>query len=205
MAMPMQDFDVMVANILAVYDAANAEQRENGMRWYDDANTIANDFAIANGYSMQQCAAVIAILSPRKGWGENVNLAARVIAGRGTVTRGYFFSRLAMANAVLTEGTADMNYLSAVGKGDKVRAFFISITTAGNTDAVCVDRHAYCIAVNDRSMTNDVRLSSKEYRAIAAAYREAAHRRNITGAQMQAVTWVTWRNMHWSAGAFDGK
>jgi len=192
--------DEMRENILAVYRSANAEQIAQGMDWYSVANSTAVAFSQQSGYSVDQCAAVIAAVSPNNGWGANKRLAGKVIDAKGTKRDGYFKANLDKANRVLNGED-----ISEVLTSQKVGAFYAGIATNGMTDVVCVDRHAYCIAVNDRSQTNDVPMTPKRYSLIAQAYREAAEIIGITGAQCQAITWVAWRQRYWAAGAFDGK
>jgi hypothetical protein len=190
----------MRENILAVYRTASAEQIAQGMEWYSVANATANAFAQQSGYSLEQCAAVIAATSPNNGWGANKRLAGKVIDAKGQKRDGYFKANLDKANRVLNGEP-----IEEVLTSQKVGAFYAGIATNGLTDVVCVDRHAYCIAVDDRSQTNNVSLTPKRYNLVADAYREAAELIGITAAQVQAITWVVWRNRFWAEGAFDGK
>jgi len=190
----------MRENILAVYKSASAEQIAQGMEWYSVANSTANAFAQQSGYSLDQCAAVIAAVSPNNGWGANKRLAGKVIDAKGTKRDGYFKANLDKANRILA-GEAIEEVLTS----QKVGAFYAGIATNGMTDVVCVDRHAYCIAINDRSVTNSVSLTPKRFNLVADAYREAAELIGITGAQVQAITWVVWRQRYWAEGAFDGQ
>ena len=68
----------VVANLLWLHDLVPAEARERAKRWYDGANRIATEWAEQDGYSENQHAGVLAVLSPQKDWFMNVSLADRV-------------------------------------------------------------------------------------------------------------------------------
>jgi hypothetical protein len=90
--------------------------------------------------------------------------------------------------------------IATILNGRKITAFFLSIT--GRPDAVCVDGHAYAIWVGQRiTTTNTPSLGVKLYADIARAYVLVAKRSAalcgevLTPAQVQAVTWVTYRRL----------
>lgn len=190
-------------NITRVFRSADAELIEEGVNWYADARLIADAFAAKHSLPVHVTAGVLAALSPLNSWGSNVNLAARMLASGGTLDHGYLHANLAKARRIIAEGTID-----ALG-GLKVNNFYLSIITGG-ADGITIDRHAYCLAHNDRSKSNDVpRLSAKRYAEIAERYRRASvilskeYGRPLSPAVVQAVTWVVWRRRYWGAGAFD--
>lgn len=195
----------MTRHVLRVYRAATPEQHAAGLAWYDDAASVSYALAVANGHSVATAAGVIAATSPVNSWGSNVNLAARILAS-GDTSSGYLSSGLAKARAIL-DGARPLDVLS----GEKVRNFYLCIALAGrHPDAVCVDRHAYDLAVNHRH-TDATRpgLTPKRYALVAEVYRRAAvvasreSGRVVTPAQVQAVTWLAWRSRFWATGAYD--
>jgi len=95
--------------------------------------------------------------------------------------------------------------------GLKTVAFYDCIYYAGNSKhfygkgAVCVDGHAKNIYYGQRHSlsSNKSSIGKREYLYIAAAYNAAAGIINgveegepITGAQVQAITWNHWRDLH---------
>ena len=190
-------------NITSVFRSADAELIAEGVNWYSDARLIADAFAAKHALPVHVTAGVLAALSPLNSWGSNVNLAARMLASGGTLDAGYLKANLAKARRIIAEGTID-----ALG-GLKVNNFYLSIITGG-AEGVTIDRHAYCLAHNDRSKSNDVpKLSPKRYAEIADKYRRASvilskeYGMPLSPAVVQAVTWVVWRRRYWGAGAFD--
>lgn len=191
-------------NVTAVFRSATPEQIEAGIDWYADARRIAGVFADQYGVTVEVAAGVIAALSPLNSWGANVNLAGRFLAAGG-LDAGYLKANLAKARAIL--GGAD---IEATLSGLKVTNFYLSIVSEGR-EGVCIDRHAYSLAVNDRSVSNAVpSLSPKRYAEVADTYVRAAKILSrelgfkIAPAVVQSVTWTVWRQRYWSAGAFDG-
>ena len=190
-------------NITAVFRSADAALIEEGIAWYSDAKLIAEAFAAKHNVSLSVSAGVLAALSPLNAWGNNVNLAARMLASGGTMTHGYLHTNLAKARRIITEGNVD-----ALG-GLKVSNFYASILSGG-AEGVTIDRHAWRIAHNDRSKSNKIpKLTPKRYAEIAERYVRAArilsreYDMPLTPAIVQAVTWVVWRRRYWGAGAFD--
>lgn len=192
----------MVENILVVYNSASADQIEAGTNWYREAYVVAHSLAFQYGYSAEQAAGVIAATSPLMSWAANKRIAESILASKGTLTDGYLKKNLEKANSILN-GTSVWDAIRA----NKTRAFFECILYNGATDIVCVDRHAYGIACNERERSTQRNLSftDKQYAGIAEAYRDAARRVGVSGAVMQAITWVVWRRIYWSEGAFDGE
>lgn len=190
-------------NVTAVFRSATAEQVQAGIDWYADARRIAEVLAGQYDVTVNVAAGVIAALSPLNSWGNNVSLAARFLAAGG-LDAGYLKANLAKARAILA-GADVLTTLS----GLKVTNFYRSIVSAG-ADGICIDRHAYSLAVNDRSVSNDIpSLSPKRYAEVAETYRRAARilsremGMELAPAVVQSVTWTVWRSRYWADGAFD--
>lgn len=176
-----------VANVLAVYNGASNDAFLSGLSWYDDAHNFAREIG---GSKFHRAAGVIAALSPMNGWENNKRKAAQLYSQNGIGTGCGLTSNVRKAEAIFA-GNDALDVL----RGDKVRAFYLTIVEPyGDIDPV-IDRHAFDIAVGER--TDDKRrgiLSRKGvYAEFAAVYREAALIAGIGAAQMQAVTWVAWR------------
>lgn len=192
------------AHVTRVFRSATPDQIAGALDWYADAHRIALILAERHGVSVEVSAGIIAALSPLNGWGANVNLAARFLDAGG-LTSGYLSLGLSKATRILA-GARPETILTS----NKIAAFYAGIVSAGETDIVTVDRHAYDIAVNKRH-NDDTRpkLSDKRYAETADVYRRAARilsRETGTpmyAAQVQSITWVSWRARWWSEGAYD--
>lgn len=187
--------------ILAVFFSANLAEQQEGLSWYARADAIARDLAdryLHGDYYV--AAAVIAALSPNNRWERNVTDAEALIR---TFTLGEDYDALKVctfsknkAKAIeILKGAAPLDVLS----GRKVRSFYQCII---GQDDVCVDGHAYAIWLGQHVPTTKTpKISDKLYDQISQDYRTAARQINeITGcyyqaSQVQAITWVAWRNL----------
>lgn len=140
-------------------------------------------------------AGVLAALSPQTAWGEakgqNVELARRAFR-QGKAT-GHTGDACNKATAILSSWQDPEDVLG----GLKVRNFYAAIVDPNSATAVCIDRHAFDIAVgrvtDGTARTILVRVGV--YDTFAELYREAARTigGGITPAAVQAVTWLVWR------------
>jgi hypothetical protein len=186
-----------VANVLAVYNGAFEHHLRFGLSWYPLARKTARSLGGGRSQHLNRNAGIIAALSPMNHWDNNVAKAAQLISLRGriSVARGKpngigLGNNVAKAIAIYN-GADPLDIL----KGDKVRAFYRTIVDpTGDVDPV-IDRHAFDIAVGEQ--TSDKRrgaLSRKGvYQEFADVYREAAAIVGVGAPQMQAITWVAWR------------
>lgn len=194
-----------VQHITRLFRSATPEQIVAGAQWYSDAYALASALAAKNDVSVEIAAGVIAACSPLLSWGANVNLAARFLSTPGGLHAGYLGAQLAKARAIA--GGADI--VKTLG-GEKTINFYRSIVSAGR-EGVCIDRHAWSLAVNVRYGENGMpTLKGKRYALAVAAYKRAAvilsreYDTPLSAAQVQSVTWTLWRSKFWSIGAFDG-
>lgn len=186
-----------VSNVLSVYARATPDNLRWGLRWYPSAHETALRMGGGRAGHLHRNAGIIAALSPMNGWGNNVAKARQLISLRGRIVIGADKSNgiglsANVAKAIAIYRGADP--LDVLG-GDKVRAFYRTIVDPRGDIRPVVDRHAFDIAVGE--VTDDKRrgiLSRKGvYEEFADVYRAAAIYAGIGASQMQAITWVQWR------------
>jgi hypothetical protein len=181
---PVKD-GASVDNILRVYARSSKQDIAQGTIWYRDANRTATD--IANG-NTRMGAGVIAALSPQQQWETNVRMARNAFLRRKAA--GHFPANNAKANAIMRGAEP----LSVLG-GDKVRAFYANIVNAGGDD-VTVDRHSMAVAysrVLDDYARQRIIERVRSYPQLVGLYRDAARILAMSPAELQAITWLTWR------------
>ncbi len=174
-----------VANILRVFARADIADVNAGIDWYADARESAAELAQRHGYSVEVAAGVISALSPLNEWSKNLRDADRVLGGNFTGCLGVSLDK---ARRIMA-GEDIVSVLHA----DKTVNFYLSILSAGK-EGVCVDRHAFDIAVGFRSPDKNRSIGKRLYRDIAAAYTLAAdiitsEGLPVTPAEVQSVTW----------------
>ena len=173
-----------VDNILAVYRAAEGWHVREGIAWYPDARQIARDISPMD---IVMGAGVIAALSPQTPWGRNVTLAHRAFAdGFGSGHTGPVVTKV---NRILS-GESPEEVLG----GDKTTNFFRNIVNPLGND-VTIDRHAYDIAIGEPLGGAPRTLINRKggYEMMSDIYREAASIAGIVVTQLQAITWLVWR------------
>jgi hypothetical protein len=192
---------VQTRNITRLFRSATPVQIQEGADWYSEAHQFARN--IGGNLPIETTVGVIAALSPNNGWGQNKQLAERFIA-EGGLTSGYFGQQLGKATLIL-KGAAPLEVLG----GKKTINFYTSILTEGR-EGTCIDRHAYCLAANERMVRVPNLAVAGRYEQVAELYSRATKIMNaelgltFTPAQTQATVWELWRQKFWRKGAFQG-
>jgi len=194
------DHEKMIYNISSVYRDADSVQHAEGLLWYSDALKSANLMAIKHGVPVYIAVAVIAALSPNNKWSRNVINADALIGafirgdGIDSVKVSTYHKMKAKAWDILA-ARPDYDTAKKMLKGQKITSFFCDIMGEFN---VTIDGHARNIAYGERvGLTDDrTNIGVREYRALQAAYEEAARRLGLMPYQLQAITWRVWRDRH---------
>ena len=194
------DHEKMIYNISSVYNEADKTQHAEGLLWYSDAQKAAHDIAARHGVAVYIAVAVIAALSPNNKWSRNVTNADALIGafirgdGVDSVKVSTYHKMKAKAWDILA-ARPDYDGAKKMLKGQKITSFFMDIMGEFN---VTIDGHARNIAYGERvGLTDDrTNIGVREYRALQAAYEEAARRLGLMPYQLQAITWRVWRDRH---------
>lgn len=188
----------LAAHVLRVYALASDAHLKEGARWYAEAYLIACELDPSNP---RRAAGVLAALSPRCNWPRNVVLARRAYAAYlADPTADHYASGVLGNSCRAADRILRGEDPSTVLKAPKVKAFFGLISNPDDRGSVCVDRHAIDVAVATRH-DDDTRTALYPldrrgwYERFAVAYRLAAHILGVTPAHVQAVTWLTWRDL----------
>jgi len=192
------DHERMVHNIMACYRAADSVQVAEGLLWYSDAQKAAHNIAAKYGIAVYIVVAVISALSPNNKWARNVVNADALIGaflrgdGIDSVKVSTYHAMKQKAWDILV-ARPDYDGAKRMLKGQKITSFFMDIMGEFN---VTIDGHARNIAYNEKvGLTDDrTNIGVREYRALQAAYEEAARRLGLMPYQIQAITWRVWRD-----------
>ena len=194
------DHERMIHNIVSVYRDADETQHAEGLLWYSDAQKAAHNIAVKYDVPVYLVVAVIAALSPNNKWARNIvnadALIGAFIRGDGllSVKVSTYHAMKRKAWDILV-ARPDYDGAKAMLKGQKITSFFMDIMGEFN---VTIDGHARNIAYGERVGLTDDRsnIGVREYRALQAAYEEAARRVGLMPYQLQAITWRVWRDRH---------
>jgi hypothetical protein len=178
--------DYYVRNIISVWSIATADEFEQGAHWYEQAHRTARQLADGD---IKVGAGLLAALSPQTSWWLNVELACDAFeAGNATRHTG---DSCGKANKIM----AGLDPADVLPMERKTGHFYRCILDPDDATAVCVDRHAYDIAVGIPLGDWQRGLSAQgRYALLADCYREAGRQAGHLPSVVQGVTWVTWRN-----------
>lgn len=187
---------IRTVNVTRTFRQARESEIVAGLNWYREAHEFAHDVAADTGRSPTTVAAVTAAVSPRLSWPQNKRLAERLVRTNDT-SRGYLGSGLARARRLL-----DGEDVYDVLVTDKILNFYESIVTHGAM-GICIDRHAFDVATGVRHAdAARPAINRSRYAAASEAYRRASRIASaeigftIPAAQLQAITWVTWKRLN---------
>jgi len=194
------DHEKMIYNIVSVLRDSDETQHAEGLLWYPNAQKAAHDIAIKYDIAVYLVVAVIAALSPNNKWSRNLTNADALIGafmrgdGIDSVKVSTYHKMKAKAWDILA-ARPDYDGAKVMLKGQKITSFFMDIMGEFN---VTIDGHARNIAYGERvGLTDDrTNIGVREYRALQAAYEEAARRVGLMPYQLQAITWRVWRDRH---------
>lgn len=194
-------------HIAGMLQLASVADIAEGIHWYQRAYDLAVQLIHAyQPLTLGQAIGVIAALSPNNKWERNCQDAERLIktwhvgGDMMSVKVCTYNTNKQKAIAILELESVDTEAIAKILNGRKVVAFYRSIS--GHKDAVCVDGHAYAVFVGERIPTTKTpNIGKALYDAIARSYCLVAERsvelcgHALTPAQVQAVTWVTYRRL----------
>lgn len=180
----------MIRRLVRAYESATPEQVADGREWYSRAYVEALALSVGTDLTPRQCAGVIAALSPRVTWAQNLIRAARMVDIWEHCRRDLEPPRYRLGLGLSIDRawrivSGEGRPLDVLG-GKKTRAFYRNIT--GDRDAVTVDVWAARIAYG-----REVGLTDNRYDTCARAYAAAAAKVGECPRDFQAITWIAAR------------
>jgi hypothetical protein len=167
--------------IIGTYHLSTDLERSNGKNWYRQAHRAALDLSGPFACGVITSAGVIAALSPNNKWERNLRDAQTLFDTFKTlgayaasqVRVCTFDTNKAKALAILKLQSPTVDDVVTVLHGLKSSAFYRCIL--GDSQAVCVDGHAYSIWAGELITTPKTpKISPSLYNQIADDYRTAA-------------------------------
>ena len=194
--------------IIGTYHLSTDLERSNGKNWYRQAHRAALDLSGPFACGVITAAGVIAALSPNNKWERNLRDAQTLFdtfktlgaSATSQVRVCTFGANKAKALTILKLNQPTTEDVAAILNGQKVRAFYHCIL--GDTQAVCVDGHAFSIWAGELITTRKTpKISHRLYNQIADDYRTAALIISTTDqavkpAELQAITWLTHKRLN---------
>jgi hypothetical protein len=174
--------------LIRLFESATDEELAYGLSWYGQAHETATNMGEFWGVPASAAAGIIAALSPRSDWPQNIARAWQLLETGDTygLTNG-------RNKAKAIRGGADPD---DVLSGPKTRAFYDNIADPLNSQAVTIDSHSYDAAAGMVTSDRERKVLDRkgEYERVADFYRSAARYLGVAPHVVQAVVWVVWRN-----------
>ena len=211
-----ETYKVTKGNIENVFKTASQERIAETRKWYSDAQKFTETLSLEfnNELSSNKIAGVIAALSPRNEWNRNkfdaVNLCKEFLSNKYYQLNlfGYHFllnSKVCTFHANKSKAIkillSDDSEIETILKGNKLINFYRCII--GDSEAICIDGHAFNIAANRVTSLAEVPpISDKNYKIIANLYRETKnfinkeYNLNLKTYQIQSVTWNKYKHIN---------
>ncbi|WZE63534.1 hypothetical protein PANI_CDS0014 [Maribacter phage Panino] len=179
-----------VDNILKIYD--NDTSTANVDNWYLKANDFAKTLSQRYDVQLSKVCGVIAALSPLKKWSENKRIAESFLLNGNA----YHTKTMKDKAKSILKSDGGTSTIVDILNGDKITSFFLNILEPNNGNVVTIDRHALDICLGVYQGNVERRMTSNQYLFFVKCYLIAANERNLTPSEIQAVTWVKWRDIN---------
>jgi len=188
-------------NIYSLYCFASSLEIYEGKLWYQTANHKAQLICKDTGLALWTVSSVIAALSPRNHWEQNLidahNLCLAYVSGINPNTVRVKTFNQNKRKAIQLLKASHESSVSALLKGNKVTAFYRNILEPTDDTYVTIDAHAFSVWFNERIPCSKVsNISNELYTRIANDYKAVAKQVGLIPNQLQAITWLTYRNRH---------
>lgn len=171
-------------NIVHSYLRATDAMVADGMTWYPRAR----DFCLTLDQDLNRAAAIVAVISANTSWKANQTLARGVYQGN---LRVGFGDKVRKVTRIMAGESPE-----SVVSGQKVTSFYRCIINPDENMPAVIDRHAFDIAVGIKHGDKRPSMGKRSYVEFQNAYAEAAALAGITVPQLQAITWVEWKERH---------
>ena len=211
-----ETYKITKGNIIKMYNQASKQEIAETSKWYSDAQKFTETLSLEfnNQISSIKIAGVVAALSPRNEWNRNKfdaeTLCKEFLSNKYYQLNlfGYHFllnSKVCTFHANKSKAIqillSDDSEIETILKGNKLISFYQGII--GDTEAVCIDGHAFNIASNRVTSLAEVpAISDKNYKIIQNVYRDAKnfinkrYNLNLKTGELQAVTWNEYKRLH---------
>ncbi len=173
---------IVTGRLMRIVDTLNERTWRQGLSWYRDANTYARKLAEAHDVPFEYVVGIIAALSPRVSWSDNLKGTESILAD------GEQASTMALGtNVVKALWIADGSDAGDILGGRKVRSFWRNISAPYDSLDVTLDGWM----VKALGLPSHRYLERKgAYDAIADGFRIVATEHGILPHQLQAAVWI---------------
>lgn len=180
----------------AILADADADTIARGRAWYYHAHGVARDLAHETGRDIHETSAVVAVLSPRVRWADNVTDADMLLRGELSGFRA-LLSNVGKAWDII----ARVRPVDEIVSGPKVRRFWHNIRNPYSSHDVTLDVWMLRALVDPANLAHYREpyafLARKGvYDAISDGVRRVADENGWMAHEIQAIVWIHVRGSH---------
>ena len=196
--------DLQVKYILRTYSKATQSDIDTGLNWYKVANKLCREMALKYDLRLSQVVGIVSALSPGTSWERNLIDAVALIDGLSNgidvydiVVTTYSINKFKAYDIFVSDLFHNDIYKLLLGSSkdiNKTSSFYLNILNPTESGRVTIDRHSIRVALGLVN-TPDQSLTEKRYFALQEAYNIAGAKVGISGLEIQAVTWGTFRRL----------
>jgi hypothetical protein len=172
-------------------DKAFPSEIQAGKQWYKDRNLEVHKLSAETGYSPEQCAGVIAVLSPMVEWSLNIKYTRNFLKFKGKWKGPGFNINRKKALSIL-KGNLE------VIRGPKVTAFYKTLLNPEHIIPT-IDTQmiaAFWKGIAYRDDYKVVQQSDKRLEPIRQAVVEIAKENNWKVSECQAIIWIVFKRVN---------
>jgi hypothetical protein len=196
----------MINNIIAFIKTADQDDISEGLSWYPRAYEVIKYYSRMFNKKPEQIAGIISALSPGTNWAQNVvdseNLLRALEAGsdiRKIFVTTYHNRNRSKAHEIWlnNKGESDIFRL-LLGTSDnfnKTSHFFMNMLHPQLNSFVTIDRHSFKVALHTLEVPQ-IAMTEKRYSNMVTAYKQAGKKLGYRGSEIQAITWVMYREKY---------
>lgn len=170
-----------------ILNQSTTKEFKEGLNWYYDAHKFALELSELYNVKLIRVCHIISLLSPQTSWEKNKKNAIYFLNGK---TDSIFSTQKTLKEC---ERVLNGNFLIP-DKRLKTFAFAESILTAGKTNKVVIDRHAFNVS-QGRLKPIETVITPKRYKDAQKAYEIVSNKRGLNASELQAITWVTYKRI----------
>lgn len=185
-------------NLTDILNLATEQEKAQGITWYNDAAFHCFNLSLKYNIPVERVIGVIAALSPRCTWRENVIQGDNFIRTKGKSKVTTYSPNKKKALSIL-KGSNPVTVLN----GHKVRAFYENLSDPVNSQSVCIDSHIIACWFNktdlSKSFLNAVFHPRGSKRIVIKQIKKAiidlSDLYYLKPLQVQAIIWLVWKRI----------
>jgi hypothetical protein len=172
---------------------ATKEERAFGKTWYPAAHDLAARYAKHYHVPLDKVIGVFAALSPQKAWEDEMRIVDEFFQ-HPNERHGQTDDNMEKARRIMAGEKPDVVLTGKKPQYQKTKNFYHNISDPTSTQWVTIDGHAAAMSVGHTADNIGQVMQNTHYETFAAAMKQVAEAHHMLPHEVQAITWLHWRN-----------